>query len=180
MLYLLMLVGGAVAIAIFVFAEIRLDQTHEQYNRLYETLTTSEIMVNNNCFGDSTFANHFDDENLPLSIELIDDIRHIDGVHSVYPYEPYFFMDTFTTNQIEIKKDGQLVFDYFISDEDKFELELYRASNWWGVSPYYPEQGFVEIATFTTDTPNAIVHRLTSVPLSWLPSSDYLQYAYYP
>ncbi|CVH78149.1 Macrolide export ATP-binding/permease protein MacB [Clostridiales bacterium CHKCI006] len=156
MLYLLTLVGGAVAIAIFVFAEIRLYQTHEQYNRLYETLTTSEIMVNNNCFGDSTFANHFDDENLPLSTEFIDDIRHIDGVHSVYPYEPYFFMNTSITNQIEVKKDGQLVFDYEISDEDKFELELYRASNWWGVSPYYPEQGLEEIATFTTDTPNGI------------------------
>ena len=156
MLYLLTLVGGAVAIAIFVFAEVRLYQTHVQYDRLYKSLTTSEIMVNNNCQGESSFAYHFEDENLPISPDQIDEIGEIEGIHAVYPYEPYLFMDTFTTNKIEVKKDGEFVFDYEISEEDRFELELYRSSRWWGVSPYYPEQGLEEIATLTTDTPNGV------------------------
>ena len=71
MLYLLTLVAGAVAIAIFVFAEVRLYQTHVQYDRLYKSLTTSEIMVNNNCQGESSFAYHFEDENLPISPDQI-------------------------------------------------------------------------------------------------------------
>lgn len=155
-LYLLTLVGGSIAIAIFVFAWIRLYQTHEEYNQLYETLTTAEMMVNNNCSGDSSFAHSFQSDNLPIPLELVDEIRDIDGIQAVYPYEPYFFMDTYTTNQIEVKKDDQLVFNYEISEADKFDLQLYRSSQWWGVSPYYPEQGLEEIATFNTGVTNGV------------------------
>ena len=156
MLYLLTLVGGAVAIAIFVFAEVRLYQTHVQYDQLYETMTTAELMVNHNCFGNSGFSEHFMEENLPISPDLIDEIHEIEGVHTVYPYEPYFFMDKFTSNLIEVKANGHLVFSEEIAHDDQFDLLLYRSTNWWGVSPYYPEQSLEEIATLTTGTPNGV------------------------
>ena len=156
MLYLLTLVGGAVAIAIFVFAEVRLYQTHVQYDQLYETMTTAELMVNHNCFGNSGFSEHFMEENLPISPDLIDEIHEIEGVHTVYPYEPYFFMDKFTSNLIEVKANGHLVFSEEIAHDDQFDLFLYRSTNWWGVSPYYPEQSLEEIATLTTGTPNGV------------------------
>ena len=155
MLYLLMLVGGAIAIAIFVFAEIRLIQTRVEFDTLFDDMVVNELFVNNNCFGEAGHVTQFNEANLPFSPEVKDQIVSLEGVMSVYSCRPYKMFDI-DPNLIEIKENGLVVQQVEIdpnSDQLKYGLSGNRG---WEIFPFYDEQQLEDIAVMNTNQPNGL------------------------